>query len=376
MTERAFAVLGMFDSARALLDAVPAIRARGFTRLEAYTPYPVHGLDTALGQRRSPLGGMVLVAGLLGAAAALGFQWWTSAVDYPIPTGGKALFSWQAFVPIMFEVMVLFATFTAGLGMLLLMNRLPFFGHPVLSSKAIAATTRDRFALAIEPDRSLPDLDAVREALMEAGASSVEVVAIPSASPPLSPRLALRVLLAIAASCLAAGYATYWAVKLFPVLPPMSHMQEQPRIGAQKASGFFRDGLAMRIPPSGTVARGAMPYPFEDPQEAGGLVNTLPRTEEVLRKGREAYNSRCTVCHGALGDGVHTLTAAYGARPADLHSQALRDAPDGAIYHVIMVGKNAMPSYAAAMTEEERWSVIHYVRALQRARNARDEDLR
>jgi mono/diheme cytochrome c family protein len=297
-------------------------------------------------------------------------------VDYPIPTGGKTLFSWQAFVPIMFEVMVLFATFTAGLGMLLLLNRLPFFGHPVLSSKAIAATTRDRFALAMEPDGSPPDLAAAREALREAGASEVEVVAIPAAAPPPSPKLVLRASLAIAISCVVAGYATYWAVKLFPVLPPMAHMQEQPRIGAQEPSGFFRDGLAMRIPQAGTVARGAMPYLLRDQQEAGALGNPLPRTEEVLRKGREAYNSRCTVCHGALGDGVPTLTAAYGAKPADLHTQALREVPDGAIYHVIMAGKNAMPSYAADLTEEERWSVIHYVRALQRARNARDGDLR
>ena len=92
----------------------------------------MHGLDRALGLRRSPLGGMVMVMGILGALTALLFQWWVSAVDYPLVTGGKAPSSWQAFVPIMFEVTVLFATFTAGLGMLLLLNRLPFFGHPVL----------------------------------------------------------------------------------------------------------------------------------------------------------------------------------------------------------------------------------------------------
>ena len=132
MSESTFAVLGLFDSADALMNAIPAVRARGLGRLEAYTPYPIHGIDDALGLRRSPLGGMVLVMGILGALTALGFECWMSAVDYPIVTGGKPLFSWQAFVPIMFEVTVLFATFTAGLGMLLLLNRLPFFGHPVL----------------------------------------------------------------------------------------------------------------------------------------------------------------------------------------------------------------------------------------------------
>ncbi len=121
MPERAFAVLGFFENAQALLGAVPLVRERGLGRLEAYTPYPVHGLATALKLRRSPLGGMVLVMGILGALSALIFEWWANGIDYQTVTGGKALFSWQAFVPIMFEVTVAFATFTAGFGMLVLL---------------------------------------------------------------------------------------------------------------------------------------------------------------------------------------------------------------------------------------------------------------
>ena len=139
MSDQAFAVLGLFDSADALMTAIPQVKARKLGRLEAYTPYPIHGMDEALDLRRSPLGGMVLVMGILGAITTLGFEYWMSAVDYPIVTGGKAPWSWEAFVPIMFEVTVLFATFTAGLGMLLLLNKLPFFGHPILASKAIRA---------------------------------------------------------------------------------------------------------------------------------------------------------------------------------------------------------------------------------------------
>src|SRR5512137_1528672 len=138
---RVFAVFGLFETPGALLGAVAPVKAARLGRLEAYTPYPVHGLDAALGLRRSPLGGMVLVMGILGALSALAFEGWASAMDYPLITGGKRLFSWQAFVPILFEVMVLFATFTAGLGMLFLMNRLPAFAHPMLSSRAIAAVT-------------------------------------------------------------------------------------------------------------------------------------------------------------------------------------------------------------------------------------------
>jgi hypothetical protein len=101
-------------------------------------------------------------------------------VDYPLITGGKALFSWQAFVPVMFEVTVLFATFTAGLAMLFAFNKLPFFGHPVLHSKAIKGITRDKLALSIESTGATFDVEAARQALLDNGAESVEVVPIPA----------------------------------------------------------------------------------------------------------------------------------------------------------------------------------------------------
>jgi mono/diheme cytochrome c family protein len=372
MSDRTFAVVGLFDSTQKLLQAIPRVRAFSVGRLEAYTPYPVHGIDAALGLRRSPLAGMVLVAGIIGAITALLFQWWTAAADYPIVVGGKALFSWQAFVPIMFEVTVLFATFTAGLGMLFLLNRLPFFGHPLLASKAIAAVTRDKFALAIEAEDEAFDVEAAKTALTTVGATGIEVLTSQRELPPL--QFVTRSAMGIVVACAVAGYAMYWVIKLFPVLPPMVHMEDQPKLNPQKASTFFKDGHGMQLPVAGTVARGYLPYLIATQDEAAGLVNPLPRTHQVLQEGRTVYNQHCAVCHGLLGTGTPTLTSAYGAKPANLQAQAIRDYPDGKIYHVIMRGKNAMPSYAADLTEEERWAVVHYVRVLQRAQNARDED--
>lgn len=372
MSEQGFAVVGLFDSAQELLQAIPRVRVRNLGRVEAYTPYPVHGIDAALGLRRSPLAGMVLAAGMLGAVTALFFQWWMTAVDYPIVVGGKALFSWQAFVPIMFEVTVLFATFTAGLGMLFLMNRLPFFGHPLLASKAIAAVTRDKFGLAIEAEGEALDVEAAKTALTTAGATTLEVLPFQRELVPL--QFMTRAAMGIFASCVVAGYAMYWVIKLFPVLPPMVHMEDQPKLDPQKTSAFFKDGHGMQLPVDGTVARGYLPYLIATQEEAAGLANPLPRTQPVLQEGRTVYNQHCAVCHGLLGTGTPTLTSAYGAKPANLQAQTIRDYPDGKIYHVIMKGKNAMPSYAADLTEEERWAVVHYVRVLQRAQNARDED--
>ncbi len=376
MSETSYAVLGLFDTPDALMKAIPKARASKLGTVEAYTPYPIHGIDEALGLRRSPLGGMVLVMGTLGAITAFGFQYWISAIDYPIITGGKAASSWEAFIPIMFEVTVLFATFTSGLGMLFLLNKLPFFGHPVLSSKSIKGITRDRFALALEAEHDGFDSAAAAQTLREAGAVEVEVLPAPDRSPFLSSDFILRALGGIFVACLVSGFAMYMATKWFPLLAPMSHMQEQPRLDAQEPSSFFKDGHGMQAPVAGTVARGHLPTATGTQEAAAALVNPLPRTPAVFALGQKAYNTRCVVCHGALANGVGSLTAAYGGKPANLQAQQFRDYPDGKIYWAIVNGKNAMPAQAADLTEDQRWAVVHYVRALQRAQNAKDEDLK
>jgi mono/diheme cytochrome c family protein len=376
MSETSYAVLGTFETPDALMQAIPKVRASKLGTVEAYTPYAIHGIEDALGLRRSPLGGMVLVMGVLGALTALGFQYWISAIDYPIITGGKAPDSWEAFIPIMFEVTVLFATFTAGLGMLFLLNKLPFFGHPVLSSKSIKSITRDRYVLALEAESEAFDSAAAAAALQAAGASEVEILPAPDRSPFLTSDYILRAAGGIFTACLGAGLVMYFAIKLFPVVAPMKYMQDQPRLNAQKASSFFKDGHGMQRPVAGTVARGHLPTATGTQEEAATLANPLPRTREVFAVGRQAYKNRCEVCHGSVGDGVGSLTAAYGGKPANLQAQQFRDYPDGKIYWAIVNGKNAMPSHAADLSESQRWAVVHYVRALQRAQNAKDEDLK
>jgi mono/diheme cytochrome c family protein len=374
--QQSFAVLGIFDTPNALMQAIPKARAAGLGTVEAYTPYPIHGIDEALGLRRSPLGGMVLVMGVLGALVALGGQYWISAIDYPIITGGKAAGSWEAFIPIMFEVTVLFATFTAGLGMLFLLNKLPFFGHPVLSSRSISGITRDRYALALEADDESFDSAAAAQVLRDAGAVEVEILPAPDRSPFLTSDFVLRTLGGIFAACVVSGLAMFFLTKWFPLLAPMKHMQDQPRLNAQKGSTFFKDGHGMQLPVPGTVARGYLPTATGTQDAAATLVNPLPRNKEVFATGRKVYANRCEVCHGAIGNGVGSLTAAYGGKAANLQAQQFRDYPDGKIYWAIVNGKNNMPSHAPYLSESERWAVVHYVRALQRAQNAKDEDLK
>jgi mono/diheme cytochrome c family protein len=368
-------VLGIFSSATELLNAVSEIRPKYAGRLEAYSPYPVHGLARALGLKRSPVALATLVMGLVGAASAMVFEWWTSAVDYPVPTGGKPLFSWQAFVPVMFEVTVLFASFTAGLVMLFAVNQLPLFGHPVLGSRAISAITRDKFALSLEGESGKLVVEAAEKLLREAGAESTELLFEPESEPVGLPYV-LHAAAGIVLACAVSWLGTYYTIKFYPVLPPMVHMLVQPRLDAFMPSSHWPDGHGMRLPVPGTVARGHLPRSFATPEEAGALLpNPLPRSREVLARGRRLYDNHCVVCHGPVGDGKALLADAYGAKPANLGGPAV-GYPDGQIYGVIVLGKNAMPSYAADLEEDDRWAVVHYVRALQRAENARDEDLK
>jgi mono/diheme cytochrome c family protein len=370
-----FSVLGLFDSPQLLLKAIPGVKTAARGRLEAYTPYPIHGIDKLLELKKSPIAGMVLVMGAIGAVTALGLQFWTSGWDYPLVTAGKPVFSWQAFIPIMFELTVLFAAFTAGLGMLLLLNRLPYFRHPMLRAKSMPKITRDSFALAVESDGEALDVEKISGLFREAGASAIEIIEAPPSLQPASPRFFLHVFLAVGISCMTAGYITYWAMKLFPVLPPMAHMLNQPRLDPQRADDFFKDGFGMRMPVAGTVSLRFLPYTLKDQEAASILENPLPRTKEVLNRGRQLFNDHCSVCHGLLGDGRMTLTAAYEAKPANLHAKNIVALTDGAMYQVLMKGKNSMPSYAPDLSQEERWMVLHYIRVIQRALDAKDADV-
>jgi hypothetical protein len=165
-----------FGSPESLLAAIRGARERGYSRLDAFTPFPVHGIDEALGAPRSPLGWIVLGAGLAGAAAALMLIWWTGAVDYPLVVAGKPLFAFEFSIPVTFELAVLFASFGAVIGMFLF-NGLPRLYHPVFQHSRFERATDDRFLLAIEADSAAFDADGAAEVLRALGGEHVEVIA-------------------------------------------------------------------------------------------------------------------------------------------------------------------------------------------------------
>jgi hypothetical protein len=164
-----------FDSPDTLLDAVRAARKAGYTRMEAYTPFPIHGIDDALGAKPSILGYLVLFGSATGMALAILLQWWTGAVDYPLVIAGKPFFSLEPSIPIIFELTVLLSSFVAVFGMLGL-NGLPQFYHPVFNYSGAHGITDDRFVLVIEASDREFDAAGTREFLAAHGAGKLELI--------------------------------------------------------------------------------------------------------------------------------------------------------------------------------------------------------
>ncbi len=171
-----YGVVAEFDSPEALVEAARAAREAGYTKLDAYSPFPVHGIDEAMGASRSRLGVIVFAAGLMGMAAALLLQWWTGAVGYPLVIGGKPFFAFEFSIPITFELTVLCASFGAVAGMLAI-NGLPRFYHPVFQHSRFSAVTDDAFLLAIESDGEDFQPERAADVLRAAGGREIEVVA-------------------------------------------------------------------------------------------------------------------------------------------------------------------------------------------------------
>src|SRR5205085_10456977 len=125
-----YGILAEYASPADLYQACERVRDEGFSKWDALTRFPVHGLDQAMGLRRSRLPWIVLVLGLTGAALGFLLQAWVHTSAYPLVISGKPFLSWPAFIPITFEVAVLFAAFGAVFGMFGL-NQLPMHHHPL-----------------------------------------------------------------------------------------------------------------------------------------------------------------------------------------------------------------------------------------------------
>ncbi|HEX3582956.1 MAG TPA: DUF3341 domain-containing protein, partial [Thermoanaerobaculia bacterium] len=158
--EGTYGIMAEFGDPQSLLEAANATREAGYTELDAYSPFPIHGLSDAIGFGRTKLSGLVLAMGLLGGFSGFFMCWYANVVTYPLNIGGKPFSPWPAWIPITFECTILFAAFGAVLGMLAL-NGLPMPYHPVFNVKRFENASRDRFFLVIQSRDPKFDADSV-----------------------------------------------------------------------------------------------------------------------------------------------------------------------------------------------------------------------
>jgi hypothetical protein len=144
-----YGIMAEFENPTDLVAAAHQVYSLGYRRINGYSPYPIEELSEAIGFTKTSLPLIVFIGGLVGGITGFLMQYWIEVIDYPINVGGKPYNSWPAFIPITFEMTVLFAAFSAVLGMLIL-NKLPQPYHPVFNLPNFALATRDRFFLAIE----------------------------------------------------------------------------------------------------------------------------------------------------------------------------------------------------------------------------------
>ena len=425
-----------FENEHDLLHAAEKVRDAGYTKTDAFTPFPVHGIDHALGIKPTILPFIVLCAGLTGLCTALLMQWWMNGVDYKYIISGKPFGITPASIPVSFELTILFSAFTSVLGMLAL-NGLPRFSNPVFTNAKFDRATDDRFFLFVDATDKYYNRESVRELLGSVHATSLDEV-MEDSSPTEIPRaIWLGALLLVLAGLIPATIVLNMRAG-FSDLPRWHvffDMDFQPKKKPQQTTTIFKDGRTMRPQVDGTVARGQLqeqdPFylgydpllssswidgdkpiyvstqdpPAKDAAAAaapqapaaqapaagdGGAALNLPWvdklpleiTPENMKLGRTKYETYCAPCHGYAGDGnglvserAKNLQQDTWTPPTSLHADRVQKQAVGRIFYTISNGQGKMAAYGSSLSPQERWSIVLYVRALQRSWNAKMEDV-
>lgn len=372
-------LLGAFGDDHSALAAAEAARAQGLEVVDVYGPYPIHGIEEAMGWRESRLGILCFLLGAAGLGVALLFQYWTSAVDWPINVGGKPFNSLPAFIPVAFEITVLFAGVGTVIALFLRSRLYPGRRPQIVDSRA----TDDRFVVCVAESTRAADVSTMRALWSRFGVESIEErVESPDVRPANADRRqADRPILvsksAIVATVACAMLAVFVLTRAGTFddatrgIEFAPDMVRSPAIQAFESDGLGRDGVSSSIQIPGTVARGYPTFPYDATPEGlkragedlrSPLVGDLPAD---IDRGAFVFKSICAACHGATGRGDGVVTKRGVPPPPSLLLENARKIKDGEIYAIITVGRLNMPPHAAQIERLDRWRVIRFIRKLQ-----------
>lgn len=172
MAQNTHGLIASFATPGAIMAAAEKVRDAGYKRWDVHTPFPVHGMDHAMGLRRSKVPRFTLVGGVTGFFAGMLMIWYMGAFDYPLIVGGKPMFSPMFAFPVAYEMTILLSAFGSIIGMFIL-NRLPMHYHPVLKFDQVDRVTNDKFYVVIDARDPSYHPNKTREFLLAAGAAEV-----------------------------------------------------------------------------------------------------------------------------------------------------------------------------------------------------------
>ena len=173
--KKLYGLLAEFKNPGELMEAARSVSKAGYHKFDAYSPFPIHGMDDAMGLKKSKLGWIVLFHGIAGLLIGIVLQLWVSTEAYPLNISGKPHANIPAFVPVAFELTILFSAFGAFFGMFVL-NKLPSLNHPLFNSKIFEKVTDDGFFIGIEAGDDLYSNEKTEKLLKDIGASHIEKV--------------------------------------------------------------------------------------------------------------------------------------------------------------------------------------------------------
>jgi mono/diheme cytochrome c family protein len=416
-------LVAQFDDPDSLVAACERAREAGYRKFDAYSPFPVHGIDDAIGIRRTRLPFFVLAIAFCGCALGLVLQFYTNSSDEsPIFPGYKFLISGKPFglpgvpanIPVTFEIIVLSSAFATFFGMWIL-NRLPRLANPLQRLQRFRRATNDKFFLVLEAEDEKFNENRSRQQLDEWGATQIEEchLDLTDHKVPKSLRLAGIVLLFALLLPPALIYRAAGMTFRQPRLHVVPDMDWQDKFKTQTVGPnfsqdpnnpefLFGDPRAMRNPVAGTVARGdevafdvfQTGYRYTDHSAAGAtsaeqgaapaaveedwlteFPDGVTVSMETLERGRQRFEIYCTPCHGYDGNGnglvneravaLNVTGEAAWTQAKSLHDPKVKEQPVGRIFDTITNGRATMGPYRAQILPADRWAIVMYVRALQ-----------